>query len=290
LLSGDQVEILTSRKQAPQSDWLDFVTTAKAKAKLKSYFKREEKQLIAEGQKLVEDALENIHILPDNENIIRLLNYFKFNERNSLFIQVAKGKVNIEDIDKVVFKQKSKNVFAKYLKMPFGGSDNKNSKSVQPVLVPSTKVDRKKNFVLSEENANITYKFADCCHPIPGDDVLGYVDESEMVVIHKRQCPTASVLKSNYGERLVSASWLTNKLLTFLEVLEIRGIDKKGVMIEILKVISEKFGGNISKINIETTAGVFVGSFHIYVHDTEDIDNLCKNISKIKEVRSVHRM
>lgn len=290
LSSGDQVEILTSKKQAPRAEWLDYVTTAKAKAKLKAYFKREEKQLISEGETSILDALSALNITPDVENMDRVLDHFKFSERNSFFIQVAKGKINIKDIDKIVFKPKSQNVFSKYLKLPFGGSEAKSSKTPQLDLVPSTKIDRKKAFVLSEENANITYKLADCCHPIPGDDVLGYVDDTEMVVIHKRQCPTAAMLKSNYGERLVSANWSTNKLMSFLEVLEIKGIDKQGVMIEILKVISEKYGGNITKIDIETTAGVFVGNFHIYVHDTEDIDNLCKNISKIKEVRSVHRM
>ena len=128
----------------------------------------------------------------------------------------------------------------------------------QEQLVPSSKVDRKKTFILSEENAGITYKLATCCHPIPGDDVLGFVEESEMVMIHKRQCPTALKLKTNFGDRLVSVQWKTHKALTFLEIIEIKSIDKKGVMIEILKVISEKYGGNISKINIDTNDGIFV--------------------------------
>ena len=290
LQSGDQVEILTSRKQTPQVEWLDFVTTARAKSKLKSYFKREEKKWVTLGKNMIEEAMLSIHIVPENGNLIKVLNHYKFNEWNTFYIQAAKGKINIEDIEKVIFKPKSQNVFVKYLKKPFGSSENKNAKNIEPDLVPATKIDRKKAFVLSEENLGITYKFADCCHPIPGDDVLGYVEDSEMVLIHKRQCPTAAVLKSNFGERLVSVSWFTNKLLSFLEVLEIKGIDKKGVMIEILKVISEKYGGDISKINIETTAGVFVGKFHIFVHDTEDIDNLCKNIRKIKEVSSVQRV
>ena len=179
----------------------------------------------------------------------------------------------------------------KYLKIPFGdSSDNKNSRNDQPELVPTSKIDRKKTFVLAEENAGINYKLADCCHPIPGDDVLGYVDDSEVVIVHKRQCNTAAKLKSNYGERLVSVKWSTHKIMSFIEGLEIKGIDKKGVMIEILKVISEKFGGNINKINIETNGGIFVGNFYIYVHDTEDIDILCKNIKKIKEVSSVQRI
>lgn len=290
LHSGDQVEILTSKKQNPQPEWLEYVTTAKAEAKLKVYFKRVEKNLILDGQRKVESALAAINLKPENEIIVRILNYYNFSQRNALYLQAGKGLLNLEDIAKVIFKQKSQSVFAKYLKMPFGSNENKQSKQKKPELVPAAKIDRKKPFILSEENMGVTYKFATCCHPIPGDDVLGYVDENEMVIVHKRQCPTAAKLKSNHGERLVSAQWATHKALSFIEILEIKGIDKKGVLIEILKVISEKFGGNINKINIETDAGIFVGRFYIYVHDTEDINTLCKNIIKINEVSSVQRI
>lgn len=291
LNSGDQVEILTARKQNPQPEWIDYVTTARAKSKIKNFFKREEKSQIIDGQKIIEDALAAINVSLENENIVKILNHYGFSQRNTLYTQAAMGKISIEDISKVIFKQKSQNVFTRYLKIPFvGSSDNKNSKSGPPELVPATKIDRKKTFVLADENVSINYKLADCCHPIPGDDVLGYVDDNEVVVVHKRQCNTAAKLKSNYGERLVSVKWSTHKIQSFIEILEIKGIDKKGVMIEILKVISEKYGGNINKINIETNGGIFVGHFHIYVHDTEDIDNLCKNIKKIKEVNSVQRV
>ena len=291
LNSGDQVEILTAKKQSPQPEWLEYVTTARAKAKLRAHFKKEEKILVISGQKKIEEALAEINLSPENEVMVRIMNHYKFSQKNSLYLQAGKGLLNLEDISKVIFKTKSQNLFIKYLKMPFGGSsDNKANKAPAMDLVPANKVDRKKTFILSEENAGITYKLADCCHPIPGDDVLGYVDDSEIVIIHKRQCPTTAKLKSNFGERLVSAQWSTHKALSFIEILEIKGIDKKGVMIEILKVISEKYGGNINKINIETNAGIFIGRFYIYVHDTEDIDILCKNIMRIKEINSVQRV
>jgi len=287
LNSGDQIEILTSKKQTPQPEWLDFVTTAKAKTKLRNLFKKEEKGYIAEGQKRIEEALTKINLTPENENIVRILNHFSFTQRNELYLQAGKGVLDLEEIGKIIFKQKSENVFVKYLKMPFGGSsDNK-----QPLSVPiDSKIDRKKSIKLTEENAGKTYILAECCHPIPGDDVLGYVDESEKVIVHKRQCHVAAKLKSSYGERIVSVDWATHKVLSFVEILEIKGIDKKGVLIQILKVISEGYGVNINKMNIETNDGIFVGRFYIYVHDTEDINNLCKNIIKIKEINSVQRV
>ena len=287
LNSGDQIEILTSKKQTPQQEWLDFVTTARAKTKLRNLFKKEDKALITEGQKRIELALAKINLLPENENIVRILNYYNFTQRNELFMQAGKGALDLDLIGKIIFKPKNENVLVKYLKMPFGGSsDNKQAPSV-PI---DSKVDRKKSIKLTEENAGKTYILGECCRPIPGDDVLGYVDESEKVIVHKRQCKVAAKLKSNYGERIVSVDWATHKILSFIETLEIKGIDKKGVLIEILKVISDGYGVNISKMNIETNAGIFVGRFYIYVHDTEDINNLCKNIIKIKEVNSVQRI
>jgi len=288
LSSGDQVEILTSKKQTPQPEWIDYVTTAKAKEKLRSLFKKEEKGFVVEGQSMIEAKLASINLTFDNGNIVRILNHYNLTQRNELFFQVGKGVLNLDEIGKIVFKPKTENVFVKYLIRPFGGS---SEGKIEPSSVSvDNKIDRKKTIKLTEENVGKGYVFAECCHPIPGDDVLGYVDDSETVIVHKRQCPVAAKLKSSYGERIVSVEWATHKVLSFVEVLEIRGIDKKGVLIQILKIISEGYGGNISKMNIETNAGIFVGRFHIYVHDTEDINNLCSNIIKIKEVNSVQRV
>jgi len=288
LSSGDQVEILTSKKQTPQPEWIDYVTTARAKEKLRNLFKKEEKSFVVEGQTMIEAKLASINLKFDNENIVRILNHYNLTQRNELFFQVGKGVLNLDEISKIVFKPKTENVFVKYLIRPFGGSSE--TKSEETSVAIDNKIDRKKTIKLTEENVGKGYVFAECCHPIPGDDVLGYVDDSETVIIHKRQCPVAAKLKSSYGERIVSVEWATHKVLSFVEILEIRGIDKKGVLIQILKIISEGYGGNISKMNIETNAGIFVGRFHIYVHDTEDINNLCSNIIKIKEVNSVQRV
>ena len=288
LNSGDQVEILTTKKQTPQLEWLDYVTTARAKAKLKALFKKEEKMLVSEGQKSIEKALIACGLQFSNENLVRILNHYNITQRNELYLQAGKNLLNLDDISKIVFKTKNQNVFVKYLKKPFGGSSDSN-KQHESVSIDS-KIDRKKPIKLTEENAGITYKFAECCHPIPGDDVLGYVDETETVIIHKRQCSVADKLKSNFGERIISADWATHKVLSYIEILEIKGIDKKGILIQILKIITEGFGVNINKMNIETDAGIFVGQFHIYVHDTEEINNLCRDIIKIKEVNSVRRV
>jgi GTP pyrophosphokinase len=288
LNSGDQVEILTTKKQTPQPEWLDFVTTARAKSKLRILFKKEDKGFISLGQKRIEEILKSLNLKIDNENFTRILNHYSLTQRNELFLQAGKGLLNMDDIGKIVFKQKTQNVFAKYLKLPFSSLSESNK---QPETVPvNSKIDRKKTIKLTEENLGKTYILADCCHPIPGDDVLGYVDDSETVIIHKRQCAVADKLKSSFGERIVPADWATHKAQSFIVVLEIKGFDKKGVLISILKVVTEEYNVNISKMDIDTKAGIFLGRFCIYVHDTEEINNICRDIIKIKEINSVQRI
>lgn len=291
LQSGDQIEIITTKKQSPMPEWLNYVSTAKAKTRLRAFFKKEEKHIIAKGQVFIEKALASLDFTPENEVMVRLMNHFKFTQRSTLYLQAGRGLISVEDISKVLYKPKSQNVLVKYLKMPFGGnSDSKQPKSVPIDGVLVNKIDRKKTLLLTEEHAGTMYQLAACCKPIPGDDVLGYVDDAENLFIHKRNCPEASKLKSSFGQRLVSVEWTTHKALSFIQTLEVKGIDKQGVMIEILKVISEIFGGNISKITIDTMDGIFIGTFAVAVHDTEDIELLCKNIKKIKEITSVQRL
>ncbi len=155
LNSGDQVEIITSKKQTPQHEWLEYVTTARAKAKLKTLFKKEEKMLILLGQKNIENELAKINRSMDNEVVVKILNYFNLTQRNELYLQAGKGLLTLEDIGKVIFKPKTQNVFAKYLKMPFGGLTDNSKHETVPI---DSKIDRKKPVKLTEEQAGKTYK------------------------------------------------------------------------------------------------------------------------------------
>jgi len=289
LNSGDQIEILTSKKQVPLPEWIDYVTTARAKTKLKLFFKKEEKSLILDGQKILEDTISSLGMESTNEVIVKILNYFNFTQRTTLYLQVAKNAINPEEI-KNLLKPKSSNVLGRLLKFPFTGNTEIKKGPTVPIDGNPEKIDRKRTVILTQENAGITFTLASCCKPIPGDDIMGFVDESEKLIVHKRACKIAGKLKSNHGERLVSVQWATHKLMFFEEIIEIKGIDKVGVLIEILKVITDSYGVNIKKINIDTKDGIFIGLFNILVHDTEEISNICKNINKIKEVKSTLRL
>ena len=150
--------------------------------------------------------------------------------------------------------------------------------------------DKNKTIQLSDKSDDVSYRIADCCHPIPGDDVLGIAEEDNSMTIHKRQCEVALKLKSSFGNRVRAVEWISHKVLSFEAILEINGIDEVGVLMQIAKVISEEYSINISKINIETKDGIFEGRFHVYVYSTEDLNNLCMNLLKIKAVKSVSRI
>lgn len=294
LNSGDQVEIITSKKQIPQQDWLKIVTTAHARTKLQNYFKKVDKAVINKGQQMVEDALKKENIEPTNENIIQILNYYNLSQRIDLYLQVGQGTINPEEIPAII-KTKSRNAFTKILRNPFAPSySEKRGKEIitknENLKEKEKKIDFKKTYILNELNEGKSYELATCCHPIPGDDVLGYVTEDGMIQVHKRQCSVAAVIKSNFGNRIVNVEWGAHKATTYVEKLEIRGIDKVGILIEILKVISEEYNVNIKRITLDSENGLFIGNFEVLVHDTEDINNLIKNLLKISEINSVHRV
>ena len=293
LHSGDQVEIVTSKKQTPQPEWIDFVTTAHAKAKLREYFRKEEKKFISKGQKIIEEALEKNNLRIGNDTLTKIKHYYNFTSRNELYLQAGKGLIEVEDIEKVIFKPQSKNMLSKILRNPFNTSSNKKSTETTEEKVKSDtlqKIDFKKTYILNELNLGKSYELAPCCHPIPGDDILGYVTDNNMIQVHKRQCNVATAIKSNFGNRIVNLEWKAHSSLDFLETLEVRGIDRIGIVMDILKVITQEYGVNVRKILVETEKEIFSGTFEVIVHETKDINNLINNVIKIQGINSVLRL
>ena len=281
LKSGDQVEILTSEKQTPKYEWLKSVLTAKAKKAIKDVFKKERKEIIAIGEKLVEEALNKKKLTTNNRILNKLLKYHKIERKEELYFKIGSSKITLDNIDKIL-KEKSSNKWIKYWTLSFGGG--KKEKAPNP-----KKVDKKKPFVLSDDTDANNYIIASCCNPIPGDDVVGYVDDDEKVILHNRKCPVAIKLMSSQGNKIVSAEWTTHKLLSFLAIINLTGIDQIGIVSKITKVISDDQNVNMRSINVESHDGIFDGIIHLYIHNVEDLNNLIYNIMKIKGVHTVIR-
>lgn len=288
LHSGDQVEILTSKSQTPKEEWLNFITTAKARSRLTASLRKDRRKIIAKGEKILKDFFESNHIEYNNDVVTKILSNLGIRHRDDLFYKIGNDEITPNENIKKIIKGKSQNPFMRYLKLSFGSNNGKNEQP-KPVTPQQLTIDRKQTYILRDENGVKNYKVADCCCPIPGDDVLGYVEDDETVVVHKRECPVAMRLKSSFGPRLVSTQWEASESLSFPAKIEIQGIDRIGFLNEITRVISNELIIDMRGLTIKANEGVFTGTVNIMVHDTRVVESLCNKLRKIKGVQKVAR-
>jgi len=295
LSSGDQVEVLTSRSQTPQAEWLNFVTTARARTKITAVVRRIRKETIKGGEAKVLAACQKSGVEPSAQNLDKLAMYYGFSKRDDLYYSVEKGDVVLPENVRKLFREKDENGLFKYVKQALRRA-TKYSKSTPEEAVNETQTkekpvyDKKKPYILKEEAFERNYVIADCCKPIPGDECLGFINDDGNVVVHKRSCPIAMRLKSSFGERILNTVWSSHQLSSFEATLEVKGIDSLGVLNEITKIISEEFNVYIIRLLIEAKDGVFEGRIKLKVHDVEDIQKLCVRLSKIENIKSVSRI
>ena len=286
LKSGDQVEIITSVKQKPQEDWLNFVTTARAKSKIKSIFKSERKVAVRKGEKVLEDVLKKIKLTINSRILKKLFVHYKLETREELMYNIGRGSVDISNIHDIL-REKAPSKTVKYWRLQFG----KRSKPEVEKKPESVVASKRKSIELTDDKQDIDYTVATCCNPIPGDDVVGYVDEdNDNVILHKRQCEEAIKLMSKYGNQIVDANWISHKLNSFLSIIKINGIDKQGMLSRIAKIISDDQQVNMREVHFDTHDGVFQGIIHLYVHNVEDVNNLILKLVKIKGINNVQRV
>ncbi len=287
LESGDQVEILTSKSQRVQPSWEVFATTAKARAKIAAILKKEQKNFQKEGERILHDFLLEEELQADESNIEKLCKLHNMKTADDLYMAIGSKNVILGDTDRNELKEKTSN-WKKYLTFSFG--TNKENKDRPEEKASQEKINPKQILKLTDDSIQKNYAIADCCQPIPGDDVLGYMDENEKITIHKRQCPVAVKLKSSFGNRIIATTWDTHKALSFLVYIYIKGIDSVGLLNEITQVISRELNVNIRKLNIETNDGIFEGKIQLYVHDVDDVKKICNNLRKINQIKAVTRV
>ncbi len=294
LQSGDQVEILTSKSQRPKQEWINFITTAKSKTRLIAALRKDRKNIASKGEVMfkafIEAQSENI----DTEILIkRLINHFKVNRRDELFFLIGNGDITLDANILKVTEEKSDNIIIRYLKKPFSAlTANKTpDKEKEREEDDNEFIDRTSIFYIRPEEEGKRYTFASCCTPIPGEEVIGYVNDNETVTIHKVDCSVATRLKSSFGERLVAARWIEGVgQKPVAATIEINGIDTVGVLNHITQIISRDMAINIRAITIETKDGLFTGKLSIMVNDAKKITALCSSLKKIAEVKSATRI
>ncbi|SHM46734.1 RelA/SpoT family protein [Mucilaginibacter sp. OK098] len=279
LQNGDQVEVITSSKQTPKEDWLNIVVTAKAKAKIKSALKEEKRKIAEDGKEILERKMKSLKITYNSENIHKLSYFFKLPSTQDLFYNIAKGTIDMKDLKEY---QASEKVIENK------PQDRIETEQVQSLL-RSIKAKDSDMLLIGEDMQKIDYKLANCCNPIPGDDVFGFVTVSDGIKIHRTNCPNAAKLMANYGYRIVKARWTNQQELAFLTGLRITGIDEVGLINQLTTVISNDFKVNIRSITVDSDNGIFEGSIMVYVNDTDHLENLVRKLKTVKGITGVNR-
>ena len=281
LESGDQVEIITSDTQTPKWEWLESCHTAKAQNRIRAMLRKDKAMLAERGEVIFREFLEKEGITPNEEITAKILAKYRLAEPRDLFIMLANDSINLSKRDMEEALKQRKSLMGKLLRNPF--ASKKKGKREKPVPI-----DRKQTYVLHPDEKHPNYRFDTCCAPIPGDDVLGFVDDDENVVVHKVSCPNAMRLKSAYGPRLVATRW-EGSSETFLANIGIDGIDRFGILEEIINTISQKLAINIRGLHIEAQKEVFHCDITIQTDSTDTVENVCDALKKIKDVKFAQR-
>ena len=287
------MEILTSKAQKVQPSWINFATTAKAKAKILSILKREKKEVQQAGEDMLHDFFTKEGIEASDTNIQKLCTLHKLKTPEDLMYQIGQKVFTLGEADKNELKEKpTPTNWKKYIAFAFGGGNkSKSQENTSPKEnTPQLNIDKKKVVRLTPEEIQKHYIIADCCKPIPGDDVLGYIDDNNRIIIHKRQCPIAAQLKTSFGNRLLAVQWETGKALNFPVNVYIKGIDGIGVLNQVTQIISQQLNVNIHKLNIESNDGIFEGRIQLFVHDVDDVNTICENLKKLESIKKVTRI
>lgn len=297
LQSGDQVEILTSKSQHVQESWINFVYTAKAKAKIQAILRRDNRELQKQGEQVLNEWLAKSDIEMTTAVLDKLCELHELQKHESFFLALGKKSIILGEKDLDVLQGKGGNASLKAMSwrkyVPFLGKDKKKEKESEQQAVEYYIVgkdfNKKKPVFITEENIR-SFVFPSCCHPIPGDDILGYIDNKNRIEIHKRVCPIASKLKSSFGNRILDAKWDMHKQLFFNATIEIRGIDRKGLLFDVSKIISDKLDINIQKITVSGGDGIFEGYIEIKVHDRDEVRIIMENLKQIKDLQEVQQI
>ncbi len=291
LQSGDQVEILTSKSQHVDPSWINFVSTAKARGKIQAILRRANRELQKQGENILKEWLAKHNLEQTTPILDKLCELHELQKPEELLQHLGDRTVILgeKDLDEILGKKKSNVSFSWLKRMPFMGREkrrNKTEKDEQDLLVVGKDFNKKLPCIITETSVE-RYIFPSCCHPIPGDDILGYIDNKGRIEIHKRACPVANRLKSSYGNRILDAKWDMHGKMFFEATIEIRGIDRHGLLRDVAEVISSQLNIDMRKLVISGDEGVFDGTIELHVHDRNETQQI---IDKLKDIDGIHEV
>ena len=297
LKSGDQIEILTSKSHHVQPSWINFVSTAKAKAKIEAILRRTYREIQKKGEEKLNDWLEKNGFEMSPSVIDRLCKFHDVKRREALFQSIGDNVIILgeKDIDELNGKNKKNNdssggwrKYVPFMKANKQEEEEKEEQTNELFVVPE-KFNRKKPIYVNEDNIR-QYIFPECCHPIPGDDTLGYIDNNNCIELHKRTCPVANKLKASFGNRILDVKWDMHKILFFDATIRLGGIDRRGLVNEVTRVISNQLSVDIRKLTFTTEDGIFDGIIDLRVHDRNDVSKIIENLKGIEDLKEISQI
>ena len=283
--SGDQIEIITADNARPKAEWLDIVTTTKAKQAIKSFLKRERQNNIERGMKMLEERMQQLNTPLSGRVLRKIVPIYESNNKEELYSKIGAGIVDLKDLDKVL----KVNATSKILKFWTLFINKKEDEEGDDAENPEP------NKAKAEESATASepqFVMAECCKPIPGDSVVGYKDPaSNRIIVHKSDCKELDRLAAQFGRNILKdeIKWSQHKAMSYLSTIELRGIDRTGILLDLAKTVSEDFSINIRQINIQTHDNIFEGTISLYVKDAEGLHAIMDKIRKIKGIDTVKR-
>jgi len=279
LRSGDQVEIILSRKQTPKEDWLNYVVTARARQKIKQALKEERKKIAAEGKDILRRKFKSMDVSFLSVNITELEQHYNVESATELYYQIAKGKIDLK---------KLKGYQVDNGRLSFMRSHTANTTPTPQIIAPAP--GKSDSLLIGDELQKLDYTLAHCCNPIPGDDVFGFVTSNGEIKIHRENCPNATQLLGNYAYRVIKARWASKALVQFEVSVHFTGIDDVGLVNQITSIISADMNVNMRAISFESNDGIFEGQVRVQVHDTEHLNTLIHKLRSVEGVLTVERL
>jgi GTP pyrophosphokinase len=284
LKSGDRVDILTSETAKPNSNWLDYATTAKARSKIKSALKEDKKIIAEDGKEILRRKLKQLKIVLNEKSVNELVNYFKLKTSLDLFYRVGIGTIDNTMLKE--FASSRSNAFMSYIKNKISRKPTLTKEELDKDEITS-KYDL---LVFGKEEEKLDYKFANCCNPIPGDPVFGFLTINDGLKVHKKNCPNAVSLQSNYAYRIMTAKWIDSSQQEFAAQIILSGIDNLGLVNEITKIISSNMHVNMKSLSFQSDDGIFSGKINVIVKNNTLLKKLMENLKKINGIDKVSRV
>jgi GTP pyrophosphokinase len=283
LKSGDQVEILTSKRQIPREEWFGFVKTARAKHRIKNSVRDYRKKFKEKGRKKLKEIFKQLNLDFNGTNLQRLMDKYNVNGTIDLFFSVSQDKIGLKEV-RSSFSEAERG-WIKYLRRPFSKGQKNLSETIREAVR-----DNPESVLIGGDVSEVNYETSECCNPIPGDDVVGFINENRPIQIHQTNCPNAINLMSTQAGRIVKAKWKKKESVSFLAGLKIKGIDHVGFINTITDVVSKEFKLNIRSFHLESSEGFTQGVILVYVPNSEVLNKLVDRLKKIEEIKKVSRI